>query len=157
NVIVSRARMLELIRTVSLRHLIAHPLRSLLVLFGIALGVATMVATIAVNRSVMAAFHEMVERVAGKSDLIITRGEAGVPDELIDELRQVEGVAHAAGTLEITTRRPTGPVNQEPILILGVDFLGDDHFLPIKSSAGTDAVDDPFSLVNDPEAILVSQ
>jgi putative ABC transport system permease protein len=125
-----------------------------LVLFGIALGVATVIATIAVNRSIISSFADMVERVAGKADLIISRGEAGVPAELIEELREVEGIAHVAGSLEITTRLISGG---GPLLVLGVDFLGDDHFLPLVSSAGADVVDDPFSLVNDPNAILISR
>src|SRR5688500_5765100 len=108
--------MLELIRTVSLRHLTASPLRSALVLFGIALGVATLIATVAVNRSILASFHEMVDRVGGTTDLIITRGEAGVPVELVEELRAVEGVAHVAGSLEITTRL-AGSKNLPSVLV----------------------------------------
>lgn len=143
---------------VSLRHLAASPLRSLLVLFGIALGVATLIATVAVNRAILASFHQLVERVSGKADRIVTRGEAGVPAELVDELREVEGIAHVAGSLEITTRLAgAGSKTAQPILILGLDFLGDDHFMPMRSSAGTDVLDDPFSLVNDPDAILISR
>ena len=80
--------MLELLRTISLRHLASSPLRSLLVLFGIALGVATLVATAAVNRSILSSFEQMVERVAGKADLIITHGESGVEEK--DEADRID-------------------------------------------------------------------
>lgn len=147
--------MLELLSTISLRHLVLSPVRSLLVLFGISLGVATVAATSAVNRSILGSFHEMVDRVAGKVDLLVTGGEVGVPAELIDELRELEGVAHVAGSLEIVSRRPQG--RDGPLLILGVDFLGDRHFLPMTIESGEDVLEDPVSVVNDPSAILVSR
>jgi putative ABC transport system permease protein len=146
--------MLELLRTISLRHVAESRLRSLLVVFGIALGVATLVATIAVNRSILGAFGELVSRVAGKADLVLTNGEAGVPAELVEVIHGVEGVAHVAGTLEITTRLDGAG---GPLLVLGVDFLGDHHFLPMTVKGGDDVVEDPFAFVNDPRAILVSE
>lgn len=146
--------MLEILRLISLRHVVHAPLRSLLVLLGIALGVATLVATLAVNRSILGAFHEMVERVAGKADLVITNGEVGVPADVIEAVRAVEGVAHVAGTLEITSRRPSG---DGPLLVLGVDFLGDTYFSQIAVESGEDVVEDPVRVVNDPSAILISK
>jgi putative ABC transport system permease protein len=150
----SAGAMVELLRLVSLRHVIGSPLRSLLVLFGIALGVATMVATIAVNRSILGAFREMVDRVSGKADLIVSNAKLGVPGDLVEAIRSVDGVAHVAGMMEVTTRRPGG---DGPLLVLGVDFLGDAHFLPIAVENGEDVIEDPVSVVNDPSAILISR
>lgn len=146
--------MLSLLREISLRHLVHSPLRTLLVLFGIGLGVAMLVATTAVNRSLVGAFTETVGRVAGKADLVVTNGDVGVPSELVETILDTKGVAHAAGTLEVITRQPGG---DGPLLVLGVDFLGDRYFLPFKSTAGQDAVEDPLELINDPVGILVSR
>lgn len=146
--------MFSLLREVSLRHLLHSPMRTLLVLFGIGLGVAMLVATTAVNRSLVGAFTETVGRVAGKADLVVTNGDVGVPSELVEAILGTKGVAHAAGTLEVVTRQPGG---DGPLLVLGVDFLGDRYFLPYKASEGEDAVEDPLELINDPSGILVSR
>lgn len=151
----SKSAIIELVRLISLRHLLFARLRSVLVLFGIALGVATLVATIAVNRSILSSFHEMVERVAGKADLILTSGEVGVSADLVEVIRGVEDIAHVAGSLEITTRLPSGG---GPLLLLGLDFLGDPYFLPLAiEKGGEDVLEDPFAVVNDPSAVFVSK
>ncbi len=147
--------MLTLLREVSLRHFRHAPLRTLLVISGIALGVSMLIATTMVNRSMVGAFTESVGRVVGKADLVITGGDVGVSSDLVEEIRGVGGVAHVAGALEIVTRRPGG---DGPLLVLGVDLVGDPHFLPIVSADDSaDWVEDPLELVNDPSGILVSE
>jgi putative ABC transport system permease protein len=146
--------MIELCRLVSLRHLLHAPVRSLLVLFGIALGVATVVATQATNRSILGAFHEMVERVSGKADLVVTNGEVGVSGDLVDQIREDEAVEHAASSTEMTSQSAAGG---GPILVLGIDFLGDKYFLPFEVAEGEDVLEDPVRVVNDPSAILISR
>ncbi|MCC7380569.1 MAG: ABC transporter permease [Deltaproteobacteria bacterium] len=141
-----------LVRWISLRHLARAPLRTLLVLLGIALGVAMLVATAAVNESVRRAFSESVHRVIGPADLVVSGGEVGVGVELIDALVEVEGVAHVAGVLEVTTQHRSG----RSLLVLGVDLLGDRHFLDLPGEGGLDPVDDALELVNDPHGILIS-
>lgn len=145
-----------LLRWVSLRRLIGAPLRSLLVVFGIALGVGTVVATLATNRSIRAAFGEMSSRVAGKADLILSNGDVGLEPELVEEIAALDGIEHVAGTVELITREPGGA---GPLLILGVDFLGDRHFLPMSGDddEAESIVDDPIAFVNDPDAILIAR
>ncbi len=145
-----------LFRWISLRRVIRQPLRALLVLFGIALGVATLVATLAVNASIRGAFVQMAERVSGKADLVVTRGESGVSQEVVEALDDAPEVAHVAGMVEAVTREPEGT---GPILVFGVDFLGDRYFLPL---AGSDAeasalLEDPLPFLNDPRAILLAE
>lgn len=146
--------MIELIRLVSLRHLVAAPLRSLMLMFGIALGVSTVVATTAVNRSILAAFTSVVRDVAGDVDLVITNGDVGVPASVLDEVTAIEGVSHAAGVVEIITQSPD---SKAPILLAGLDFLGDQHFMPMKAEVGENVLEDPLVFLNDPQAILVGR
>lgn len=145
-----------LFRWISLRRVIRQPLRAVLVLFGIALGVATLIATLAVNVSIRGAFVQMAERVSGKADLVVTRGESGVPAELIEELDDAPEVAHVAGMVEAVTSEPEG---SGPILVFGVDFLGDRHFLPLtaRDEGASALLDDPIPFLNDPDAILLSE
>jgi putative ABC transport system permease protein len=147
--------MLALLRQLSLRHLTRSPLRAALVMLGIALGVAMFVATHAANQSIVAAFDEMIARVAGRADLVVLGRGTGSPGELTGEFAEIEGVAHAAASVEVPLREAkTG----EPLLVLGVDFLGDTHFLPFDVASGEKrVVEDPLAFVNDPTAILIAR
>ena len=66
-----------LVRFVSLRHIVSSPVRSLLTLMGVALGVAMLVGMTASNTAVLDAFNEMVDRASGKADLEVSGDEAG--------------------------------------------------------------------------------
>lgn len=130
-------------------------MRSLLVVIGIALGVALYVATEAATASMSTAFSEFVTRVSGRADLTIQGQGPGVPNELVADVAEVPGVEHAAANLELTVQAPDF---KESLLVLGVDLLGDLHFLPFVVTEGEQRViEDPLAFVNDPTAILVSQ
>jgi putative ABC transport system permease protein len=147
--------MWTLLREISFRHLRFSPLRTALVVFGIALGVCMLCAVLATNDSLVAAFEDMVDRVAGKADLTVAGGDTGISNTLTGEIADVEGVEHAAAMLEINTRSADG--NGGALLVLGVDFLGDTFFLPFAQEGKGGVVDDPLAFVNDPTAILVSK
>jgi putative ABC transport system permease protein len=148
-----------LVRFVSVRHVWSSPMRSLLTLMGVALGVAMVVGMTASNQSVLRAFDEMVDRTGGKADLEITGDESGVDQALIDEVAaRTDLVAHAAGRIEQTSLMTASPGDvPERVLVLGVDFLGDKAFLPFQTEGGADVIKDPLAFLNDPEAILVSE
>jgi putative ABC transport system permease protein len=113
------------------------------------------VASQATSRSLIASFEELIERVSGGADLTVTG--TGIDNGLLAQIAEIEGVAHAAATLESTTRCAD---DQMPLLVLGVDFLGDTYFLPFKADKGggeKDVVDDPLAFANDPTAILISK
>lgn len=147
--------MLTLLRQLSTRHLMSAPLRSLLIVLGIALGTAVYVAARATADAMARSFDELVERVAGRADLMVVGNQSGIPSTLVPELIEVPGVAHAAAALEITTQIAE---DGQPLLILGVDFLGDTHFLPFEPQAGQQSVvDDPLAFANDPTALLITR
>lgn len=147
--------MLTLLRRLSARHLVGSPTRSGLVVLGIALGVAVVVATRATSAGMMASFHELVERSGARADLIVVGNQSGIPSELAADLMTVPGVEHAAAALEVSTTFADGG---DPLLVLGVDFLGDTHFLPFRGEgAGDRIVEDPLLFVNDPTALLVTR
>jgi putative ABC transport system permease protein len=147
--------MWTLLREVSLRHLRHSPLRTGLVVFGIALGVCMLSAMLATNETLGNAFEDMVARVAGKADLTVGGSEAGVESRLTGQIADLEGVAHAAAMLEVVTHiaKPGGAT----LLVLGVDLLGDTFFLPFAQEGTSKVIDDPLAFVNDPTAILISK
>src|SRR4051812_6419865 len=81
-----QAPMLSLQRTLSLGYLGQHPTRALLVIASIALGVATLLATQALNAGLAKATQSGLNPLANLADLVIGNGQAGVPSELADEL-----------------------------------------------------------------------
>jgi len=147
--------MWTLLREISLRHLRHSPLRTGLVIFGISLGVCMLCAVLATNASLVAAFEDMVDRVAGKADLTVAGSDAGIPSSLTGDIADIDGVDHAAAMLEVTTRTPDGKGGA--LLVLGVDFLGDTFFLPFAQEGKDSVISDPLAFVNDPTAILVSK
>jgi putative ABC transport system permease protein len=147
--------MWTLLNEISLRHLKFSPLRTALVVLGIALGVCMLCAVLATNDSLVAAFEDMVDRVAGKADLTVAGSDTGIPSSLTGEIAEIEGVQHAAAMLEVTTRSADG--KSGALLVLGVDFLGDTFFLPFAQEGEERVVDDPLAFANDPTAILISK
>lgn len=129
-------------------------LRSLLIVVGIALGVGLYVATEAATDSMIAAFDDLVDRISGRADLSIEGAAVGVPFDLVSTVANMPGVAHAAPVLEVTAQAPE---LGESLLVLGVDLLGDRHFLPFtEQDDDHPVVDDPIAFINDPLALLVS-
>ena len=147
--------MRALLREISLRHWLRSPFRTSLMVLGIALGVALHVATETAADTIFVAFGELVQRVAGRADLTVESAGVGVPNALVADITEVKGVAHAAATLELTAQAPE---LHESLLIMGVDMLGDMHFLPFESTEGeAQVIKDPLSFVNDPTALLLSR
>src|SRR5579863_9229535 len=109
-----------LLRLISWPFARRHLLRCLLTTAGIVLGVAVFVGMHTANQSVLAAFHETIDRIAGSTQLQVSAGEAGFDEDALDKVRSVPEVAAAAPVLEATVA--AGGSN---LLILGVDMLGD--------------------------------
>lgn len=147
--------MLTLLHRIALRYVLSSPLRAALIALGVALGVALQIATRSASASVGVSFDRMVEQLSGKADATVVNQQNGLSSKLTAELLEVEGVEHAAPFLEIPVRDPkTG----RPLMILGVDFLGDLHFLAFDTK-GTErpVVEDPLAFANDPHALLISR
>ena len=110
--------LLALVRYVSIRYVIAAPVRSLLTLFGVALGVAMVVGMTSVNDAILASFREMIDRAGGRADLEVLGDESGVPQELVDQLVDRKDIAHLSARMEKTTLlgRETGRANPHAVV-----------------------------------------
>src|SRR5262245_13719875 len=91
--------MLRLLRTISVRDYRGAPARLVLVLGGIAIGIALIAALGIINRSVLANFRDMLERAAGKASLQVTlgTGEVGFDESLLDVVARDRDVTDAFG------------------------------------------------------------
>jgi putative ABC transport system permease protein len=148
-----------LVRLVSARRLVGAPLRTLITISGIALGVASVVAMTLVNDGVLASLRRGVEAIAGRADLEVSAGSVGLAEDTVERVAAVAGVAHAAPLLEATVT-VTGPRQAagEALLVIGLDTLGDSHFAddPLEGGARVD-VDDPVAFLNAPDSLLLSR
>jgi putative ABC transport system permease protein len=147
--------MLPLLKLISLRHLLDSPLRTLITIVGVAIGVATLVGITAINRSVLQAFRSTIDTVAGKADLTVAAESTGMPEDLLETVRQVPGVAHASGAITVVA-----PVSNshENLYIMGVDLLDDGFF---RTYEGVDAdvgkLGDDLEFLNSTDRLLLSE
>ena len=87
-----------LLRLISWPYARKHLLRWLLTLTGIVLGVGVFVGMHTANQSVLAAFHETIDRIAGTTQLQVTAGEPGF-DEAVLEFCEVCNMSPPRNTL----------------------------------------------------------
>src|SRR5213082_1578476 len=93
--------MFSLLRLISIRHLSLSPLRTILTVFGVAVGVATLIGIAAINRAVMGAFRSTIDTIAGKADLSISAGSSGFDEAMLERVSTLPGVVHAAGSITV--------------------------------------------------------
>jgi putative ABC transport system permease protein len=146
---------MRLLRLISWPHLRKHALRSVLTASGITLGVAVFVGMNSANQTVLGAFAETVDRIAGKTELQVTAGEAGFPEEVLADVQSTPSVRVAVPVIEAVA--DTNIRGQGSLLVLGVDFTGDRSLREYDLESGEDAlVDDPLIFLAQPDSIIVS-
>ena len=172
--------MFSLIRTISLRRLLEHKLRSAMTLLGVALGVAVLVAVAATNRSIMSSFRDTLGSISGKVHLEVKGGDTGLPEELLATVRKVPGVLSATVAIQRTldiagSVDDQGQQAGEAVAILAVNFTEDPKILaqvyglskdqigqrttgkPANAAAPTaDDFDNPLEMLDQARQIIVS-
>ena len=119
---------MTLFRLLVWRHLLAEPLRTILTVLGISLGVAVYVAVATANIEVLRTFEEGVLGVAGRTTLQVTSAATlpeGFDEQIIRIVRQAYGVTTAAPVLEFTAIWRGGSTKPVALPILGVDLLAE--------------------------------
>src|SRR5256714_12747457 len=89
-----------LLRLISWPYFRKRVLRTALTVAGIVLGVSVFVGMHTANQSVMFAFAATVDRIAGKTELQVTAGEAGFPEEVLDAVQSASSVRVAVPVIE---------------------------------------------------------
>lgn len=115
---------LKIFKLVLAAHITQRPLRTLLTILGVALGVSASVAVRTANVDVLRSFEQSVMTVAGPTTLEVSGGELGLDERLITALRKVEGVTSASPVI-LQTAVKTGRGTQRAIQVLGLDLLAE--------------------------------
>jgi putative ABC transport system permease protein len=148
--------MLALLRLVSVRHLLGAPLRSLLTVFGVAVGVATLVGIAAINRSVLRAFRSTVDTVAGKAELVVTGAQTGFDEAVLERVRATPGVAHASGAVSVVAAVDGRP--GERLYVMGLDFLDDGFFRDLEGvDRDVGGLADDLEFLNSTDRVLLGE
>lgn len=138
-----------------LRQLVLRPVRVGFAVLGVALGIALFVAVSMINRATLEYFRESVTSVAGTSKLAITGEEMGFPEEVLEKVERLPGVAHAVPSLEVRARYTTADGRDETIVVLGVDMLRESGVRAYKGDE--EVVDDPLVFLNQEDSIIVTR
>ncbi|GIU80270.1 MAG: permease [Bryobacteraceae bacterium] len=145
-----------LLRLITWPYVRKHVLRCTLTTAGIVLGVAVFVAMHTANQSVLYAFNRTVDRIAGATQLQVSAGEAGFPEEVLETVQSLPDVEVAVPVIEATVQ--TGIPGAGNLLVLGVDMTGDRSLRDYDlENADETIVDDPLVFIAQPDSIIVSR
>jgi putative ABC transport system permease protein len=147
--------LMMLLRLISWPYIRKHLLRSILTATGIVLGVAVFVAMHTANQSVLYAFHQTIDSIAGGTQLQVSSGETGFDEEVLQRVQAVIGVRAAVPVIEAVAS--TGLKGQGNVLILGVDMTGDRlvRNYDMQASDGL-VIGDPLMFLIQPDSIIVT-
>lgn len=111
---------------IAIGHARRHRLQSALLVLGVALGVAVVVAIDLANGSALAAFELSTEAVTGRATHRVAGGRQGLDDEVYRRLRVELGVRAAAPVVEGQVR--VAELGGEALTLLGVDPFAEPPF-----------------------------
>lgn len=145
-----------LLRLISWPYFRKHILRTILTMAGIVLGVAVFVGMRTANQSVLFAFAQTVDRIAGKTELQVTAGETGFGEEVLDAVQSASTVRVAVPVIEAIV--DSNLKGQGSLLVLGIDMTGDRSLREYDVDNGDEAaIDDPLIFLAQPDSIILSK
>ena len=145
-----------LLRLITWPYVRKHLLRSVLTTAGIVLGVALLVGMQTANRSVLRAFNDTVERIAGKAQLQVSAGDAGFSEDVLERVQSLREIRAAAPVIE--AEADPGFPGQGKLLILAVDMTGDRSLRDYDFDNGDqDVIDDPLIFLAQPDSLILTR
>ena len=116
---------LKILFLILMAHITQRPLRTLLTITGVALGVSASVAVRTANVDVLHSFEQSVLTVAGPTTLEISGGEVGLDERLITTVRRVPGVTAASPVILQTAVKAGDGATSRAVQVLGLDLLAE--------------------------------
>ena len=145
-----------LLRLISWPYFRKHVLRTALTAAGIVLGVAVFVGMHTANETVLLGFAQTVDRIAGKTQLQVTAGEAGFGEDVLDVVQSAATVRVAVPIIEVVV--DSNIKGEGNLLVLGVDMTGDRSLRDYDlDNADADAIDDPLIFLAQPDSLILSK
>ena len=135
------------------RYLTRHGWQTVLMVLGIALGVAVVVAVDLANVSARQAFDLSVDAVAGRATHRIVAGPQGLDEATYAALRRA-GVVRAAAPI-VTAYATSSALGDRPVQLLGVDPFAEAPFRSYFSARDAVSVEQLTSFLTTPGAVLI--
>jgi len=136
------------------RAVMARPLRSLLTVIGIALGVGVLSASLTLSAALDASVERTVHDLVGRADLRVSAFlDAGLTDDAIRTIATTDGVATVAPVVEKKTflGSQAGTGTADAVTVVGIDpasYLAI-HDLPLVAGQPLSSPDEPVALVSE--------
>ncbi|HMR65783.1 MAG TPA: ABC transporter permease, partial [Anaerolineae bacterium] len=141
---------------IAVRHTTKHPIQSLLLILGVALGVAMIVAIDIANGSASQAFELSTDSIVGKATHQIVAAPDDLPSQLYRQLRVDLGLSEVAPT--VTGLVLLQEANDLPLQMLGVDPFAERPFRNYLGDGSGEADGDALlSLLIEPNTIMLAQ
>ena len=137
------------------RYLLRHRWQTALMVLGIALGVAVMVAIDLANASASRAFALSTEALTGKATHQVDGGSQGIPDEVYRRLKLESGSLALTPSISEIFRSPQ--LGDRPLQLLGIDPFSDGPFRGYLGGGGLQGGAELAGFLTKPGAILVSR
>ena len=139
------------------RYLARHPWQSVLMVVGITLGVAVMVAIDLANVSASQAFDLSTEAVAGRATHQITGGPQGLDEHVYTTLRLAGLANKGIASAPILSDYVSSPqLGNRPVQLLGVDPFAEAPFRSYVTNGQEVPVDQLTAFLTQPGAVLLS-
>lgn len=136
------------------RYLLRHPWQTILLVLGITLGVAVMVAIDLANASASRAFELSTQAVSGRTTHQIVAGPNGLPEDLYVSLLE-SGLSYDM-TPVISEYALSPQLGNRPFTLLGVDPFSEAPFRSYFGDQGEVPLDQLTAFLTRPGAILLS-
>src|SRR6266850_4391692 len=140
---------------VTIRQWSLHGLRLALTLMGIALGVAVFFAIRTANTTLVNSLATTVEKLAGRSTLQVSAGEASLPQEVLTSIRQTPGVLLAEPVIEKVVQ--TALPDATSLLVMGMDTGSDLKLYEGEFDEAGLEISNPLAFSERPDSIAVSR
>ena len=136
------------------RTVMARPLRSLLTVIGIALGVGVLSASLTLSAALDAAVDRTVHDLVGRADLRVSAFvDTGLSDAAVQTIRETDGVTTIAPVIEHRTFLAAAPSGgaANAVTVLGIDpaSYAAIHDLQMAQGTGLPSADAPVALVSE--------
>jgi putative ABC transport system permease protein len=140
---------------VGLRYLWRHRWQSLLMVFGIALGVAVVISIDLANTSASRAFALSTEALTGRATHQITGGPQGIPEQVYVDLKRA-GLGYPLAPV-VSGYVSSPDLGNRPLQLLGVDPFSDGPFRSFISQGAIVPLDQLTNFLTKPGAVLLSR
>ncbi len=142
-----------LLRTLSLSYVRRHWAKTLVTLLGVIVGVATFHAIQSARTTLIGGLRKTVDRMAGKAQLQVA-SDGGVPEEMLEKLRDLKGLRATAPVIEQIVVPETGTSGS--LLVLGVDLLGDREMRDYGFEGEDADLDDPLLFLAQADSVALA-